>query len=101
MACRLEEIPNAHDFVPYAILDQSVIVVRGDDMQVRAFQNACRHRGVRIVEERGTCETGFTCPFHGWCYAVDGANTKVTRASTFASHNLVPGDIDLVPVRCE
>ena len=44
---RLEEIPRPNDFVEYEILDQSVIVVRSDDLGVRAFQNACRHRGVR------------------------------------------------------
>ena len=97
MACRLEEIPQPHDFAEYEILDQSVIVVRTDDLGVRAFQNACRHRGVKVVEGRGTCERGFTCPFHGWCYGLDGANTRVTAARTFAEHNLDPDDIDLVP----
>src|SRR4051812_49963108 len=77
MACRLEEIPQPHDFVEYGFLDQSIVVLRTDDMGVRAFQNACRHRGVRIVEGRGTCESGFTCPFHGWCYGLDGKNTYV------------------------
>jgi nitrite reductase/ring-hydroxylating ferredoxin subunit len=101
MACRLEDIPRPNDFVEYEILDQSVIVVRDADMSVRALQNACRHRGVRVVEGRGTCETGFTCPFHGWCYAQDGTNTFVSRPRTFSEHNLQPGDIDLVPVRCE
>ena len=89
------------DFVEYEILDQSIIVVRTDDMGVRAFQNACRHRGVQVVEGRGTCESGFTCPFHGWCYGLDGTNTFVPRRKTFAEHNLQPGDIDLAPVRCE
>ena len=101
MACRLEEIRNANDFVEYEILDQSVLIVRGDDLEVRAFQNSCRHRGVRLVEGRGSSASGFTCPFHGWCYGVDGANTFVTRGTTFSEHNLQPGDIDLVPVRCE
>lgn len=101
MACRLEEIPNAHDFAEYEILDQSVVVVRTDDGGVRAFQNACRHRGVRVVTGRGTCPDGFTCPFHGWCYGVDGTNTFVPRARTFSEHNLHPDDINLVPVQCE
>ncbi len=101
MACRLEEIPAARDFVEYEILDQSIIVLRTDDMAVRAFQNACRHRGVKVVEGRGTCSSGFTCPFHGWCYGLDGRNTHVTQAKTFAEHNLAPHDIDLTPVRCE
>jgi phenylpropionate dioxygenase-like ring-hydroxylating dioxygenase large terminal subunit len=101
MACRLEEIPQPNDFTEYEFLDQSVIVMRSDDMGVRAFQNACRHRGVKVVEGRGTCEGGFTCPFHGWCYGFDGKNTHIPRRRSFAEHNLRPDDIDLVPVRCE
>jgi phenylpropionate dioxygenase-like ring-hydroxylating dioxygenase large terminal subunit len=101
MACRLEEIPEPGDFVEYEILDQSVIVLRTDDMEVRAFQNACRHRGVKVVEGRGTAASGFTCPFHGWCYGHDGKNTHVPQRKTFAEHNLQPDDINLTPVRCE
>jgi phenylpropionate dioxygenase-like ring-hydroxylating dioxygenase large terminal subunit len=101
MACRLEEIAQPFDFAEYQILDQSIIVVRTDDGGVRAMQNVCRHRGVRVVEGRGTCESGFVCPFHGWCYGPDGANSFVSRAGTFAGHNLQPADLDLTPVRCE
>ena len=93
--------PAPHDFVEYEFLDQSIIVLRTDDMGVRAFQNACRHRGVKVVEGSGTCENGFTCPFHGWCYGPDGTNTAVPRRKTFSEHNLQPDDINLVPVRCE
>src|SRR5262249_14073346 len=94
MACRLEEIPAPHDFVEYEILDQSVIVVRTEDLGVLAFQNSCRHRGVRIAEGAGNCERGFVCPFHGWCYAPDGKNTFVPRANAFSEHNLRGVDID-------
>jgi phenylpropionate dioxygenase-like ring-hydroxylating dioxygenase large terminal subunit len=101
MACRLEEIPQPGDYAEYEILDQSVIIVRGVDTEVRAFQNACRHRGVKIVEGRGHCERAFQCPFHGWRYGPDGRNAGVTQRRTFSEHNLEEGDIDLVPVRCE
>jgi len=101
MACRLEEIPQPRDFVEYEFLDQSIVVLRTDDMEVRAFQNACRHRGVKVVAGRGTCEHGFVCPFHGWCYGLDGTNTFVPRAKTFAEHNLHAHDINLISVRCE
>ena len=101
MACRLEEIPNPFDVVEYEILDQSVIVVRGADGGVRAFHNTCRHRGVKLVEERATCEDGFVCPFHGWCYGPDGANTFVSMSRSFDPGNLEPAELDLTPVRCE
>jgi len=31
------------------------------------------------VEGSGTCERGFVCPFHGWCYGIDGKNTAIPR----------------------
>jgi phenylpropionate dioxygenase-like ring-hydroxylating dioxygenase large terminal subunit len=101
MACRLEEIPDPRDFVEYRILDQSIVVVRADDGGAVAFQNACRHRGVKVVDGRGHCGTAFVCPFHGWRYDVDGKNVAVTQRRSFAEHNLDPADLDLVPVRCE
>lgn len=101
MACRLEEIPDPFDCVEYEFLDQSVIVLRDGDGSVRAFQNACRHRGVKLLEDRGRCESGFVCPFHGWCYGTDGANTFVSRSTAFSPANTKPEDIGLVPVRCE
>jgi phenylpropionate dioxygenase-like ring-hydroxylating dioxygenase large terminal subunit len=101
MACRLEEIPDPGDFAEYEILDQSVVVVRTEDQGVKAYQNVCRHRGVKVVEGRGKLTSGFTCPFHGWCYGLDGRNTFVSQARTFSEHNLDPDDIALTPVRCE
>jgi phenylpropionate dioxygenase-like ring-hydroxylating dioxygenase large terminal subunit len=101
MACRLEEIPQPGDFAEYRILDQSVIVVRTEDLGVQAFYNVCRHRGVQIIQGRGSRPSGFVCPFHGWCYGTDGQNTRVTQASAFSPHNLEPADINLTPVRCE
>jgi phenylpropionate dioxygenase-like ring-hydroxylating dioxygenase large terminal subunit len=101
MACRLEEIPGPSDFVEYEILDQSVVVVRNDEGKVQAFQNACRHRGVKLAEGRGTLKSGFTCPFHGWCYGTDGENTFVTQRRMFSEHNLEPAELNLVPVRTE
>ena len=100
MACRLEEIPETGDFAEYEILDQSVLVVRTEH-GVHAVQNACRHRGVRVAHGRGSRPGGFVCSFHGWCYAQDGTNTKVTQPGGFSEHNLDPSDLDLTPVRCE
>ncbi|MCT7662060.1 aromatic ring-hydroxylating oxygenase subunit alpha [Mycobacterium deserti] len=100
MACRLEEIPKPGDFVEYEILDQSIIVVRVDDTTVRAYYNACRHRGMKLVEGRGTKRT-FVCPFHGWCWSLDGKSTFVLRSDVFDETNLSADDLALAPVRCE
>ena len=93
MACRLEEIPKPGDFVVYDILDQSVIITRVDEKTVRAYHNACRHRGVQLVRDRGHCAGVFTCPFHGWQFGLDGkCRTRLldapVRARVAASRRL-------------
>src|SRR5262249_4800679 len=62
MACRLEEIPEPGDYAEYEILDQSIIVVRTNDGGVKAYENACRHRAVKLIEGHGTGRSGFGCP---------------------------------------
>jgi phenylpropionate dioxygenase-like ring-hydroxylating dioxygenase large terminal subunit len=100
MACRLEEIPKPGDFVEYEILDQSIIVVRVDEEHVRAYYNACRHRGMKLVEGQGS-RRSFVCPFHGWCWDLEGKNTFVLRAKEFDVGNLEADDLALTQVRCE
>lgn len=75
MACRLEEIPKPGDFVEYEILDQSVIVARVDNHTVRAYHNACRHRGVKLVEGNG-----IGAPSCARSTAGAGASTATTRS---------------------
>ena len=100
MACRLEEIPKPGDFVEYEILDQSIIVVRVDESTIRAYYNSCRHRGMKLVEGSGSRRT-LVCPFHGWCWGLDGKNTFVLRSGEFDESNLSADDLALAPVRCE
>jgi nitrite reductase/ring-hydroxylating ferredoxin subunit len=101
MACRLEEIPHVGDFTEYTILDKSVIVVRTRD-GVKAFHNACRHRGVRLVDKPGNCaRTGFICPFHGWRWNAEGRNTFVFGKQIFDEALLDHAEIDLPSVRVE
>src|SRR5262249_50811897 len=100
MACRLEEIPNPGDFVEYEILDQSIVVVRVDASTIRAYYNSCRHRGMKLVEGNGS-RRSFVCPFHGWCWALDGKNTFVLRSEEFDESNMNADDLALTAVRCE
>jgi phenylpropionate dioxygenase-like ring-hydroxylating dioxygenase large terminal subunit len=66
------EMKEPGDFVVRAIVDDSVIVIRGGDGEVKAFLNFCRHRGSRLCQaEVGTAKT-FTCIYHGWSYDRDG-----------------------------
>ena len=68
---REEEIPKAGDHVVYDIVDQSIIVMRGDDGVIRGFYNSCLHRGRALRTQSGS--TGqLKCPFHGFTWDVQG-----------------------------
>ena len=56
IAGRVDQIPTAGDYISYEIMHESIICVRGDDYKIRAFYNACQHRGNQLVTaEVGTC----------------------------------------------
>ena len=48
-----------------------LLVVRGEDGKVRAFINACRHRGMQVATDKG-CAKSFVCPYHAWTYGLEG-----------------------------
>jgi phenylpropionate dioxygenase-like ring-hydroxylating dioxygenase large terminal subunit len=59
-----------------------LLAVRGNDGRVRAFRNACRHRGSELVRGTG-CQLAFTCRYHGWTYALDGRLRHVPHEHGF------------------
>jgi phenylpropionate dioxygenase-like ring-hydroxylating dioxygenase large terminal subunit len=72
VVCHESEIAEPGEWRSLEYLDESVIVIRGDDGEVRAFSNVCRHRGSRLVDGTGGCAKVLTCPYHAWSYARDG-----------------------------
>ncbi len=83
-ACRLEDIPNIGDHVVYDIVHDSVIVVRTGpaSTDIRAYVNACLHRGTQLRTEGG-CVKQFKCPFHGFTWGLDGCLKDVPEAWDF------------------
>ena len=59
-----------------------ILAVRGNDGKVRAFRNACRHRGTQIAAGTG-CDMSFVCRYHGWTYALDGSLRHVPHEHGF------------------
>jgi carnitine monooxygenase subunit len=105
MACRLEQIPDVGDWIEYENVGHSVLIVRTND-GIKAYHNACRHRGVPIAggsgNAHGNCaRTGFVCPFHGWRWNMDGENTLVYGKHLFSERQLDVDDIKLRQCRVE
>ena len=76
MACREEDVPNVGDTLRYDICENSILVVRTAPDTVKAFHNVCLHRG-RLLREFDGPANELRCPFHGFCWNLDGSLKQV------------------------
>lgn len=70
--CRETEVAEAGDTFIYDITRFSIIVTRDQQGELRAFRNACLHRGRQLVDSNGNYEN-FRCPYHAFTWELDGA----------------------------
>ena len=96
LVCHVNDVPQRGDYHTFEFLGESVIVVRGEDEQVRSFYNVCRHRAARLLDgPKGHCGRRITCPYHAWTYATDGRLIGLPQREAFQGldrtlHGLVP-----------
>jgi phenylpropionate dioxygenase-like ring-hydroxylating dioxygenase large terminal subunit len=95
---REERIPKPGDFFvkDLAVGKTSVLVVRGEDGRIRAFHNACSHRSNKVEWLAKGSSDSFTCPFHGWCYRLDGKVLAIPDEKSF--FNLDKERLGLTPI---
>ncbi|MGB0906007.1 MAG: aromatic ring-hydroxylating oxygenase subunit alpha [Maricaulaceae bacterium] len=84
--CPSTALTKAGDYIARRAAGTPLIVVRGHDGKVRAFINACRHRGTELVDGKG-CAGAFVCPYHGWSYGLDGALLGIPHEDGFPDFN--------------
>ena len=99
VVCHESEIALAGEWRSLEYLGESIIVIRGDDGEVRAFSNVCRHRGSRIVDGSGGCAKVLTCPYHAWSYARDGRLVGVPHRHEYPG--LKTEELGLKPVELQ
>src|SRR5215471_1923050 len=73
LAGRLDQAKEKGQFFTVDIAAEPIVVVRGDDNNLRAFFNVCRHHAAAVVPQAHGCAKQFRCPYHGWTYGNDGA----------------------------
>jgi phenylpropionate dioxygenase-like ring-hydroxylating dioxygenase large terminal subunit len=80
------DIPAPGDWLSFDLLGERAVVMRGQDGEVRAFHNLCRHRGARVVDgAQGHCRGAVVCPFHGWVYNLDGTLRGAAQPDSFGA----------------
>ena len=93
-ACCEEHIPAPGDYIVYDIAELSFLVVRQPDGSIKAYPNACLHRGRQLKEYDGHCSE-LRCTFHGFAWRLDGALSDVPAAWDFPHVDQRPDDFTL------
>ena len=76
------ELPQPGDYKAMDVAGVPVLLVRGRDGVVRAFLNACTHRGARLARDCGRAAR-LTCPYHAWTFGLDGSLVGVAAREAF------------------
>ncbi|MDH3466370.1 MAG: aromatic ring-hydroxylating dioxygenase subunit alpha [Gammaproteobacteria bacterium] len=92
------QLPETGDYRAFEIVGVPLILVRGDDLQLRVFSNTCRHRAMPLLEDSGRCRR-IRCPFHSWTYGLDGALLRTPGMEQAAE--FCHDDYGLVALRVE
>ena len=91
-ACREEHIPEVGDHIVYEIAGASYVVIRSAPDEIRAYPNACLHRGRQLKQYAGRCAE-IRCPFHGIAWNLDGSLKRIPAPWEF--EHVEPSDFAL------
>lgn len=99
IACTVDCVPEPGDFWTYEIDKLSVIILRNEEGELEAFQNACPHRGTRLLDDSGSGISHIQCVYHGWAFNLQGQRCAVSATGEVegegrGSSALVPVSVD-------
>lgn len=67
------QLSHIGDRLVAQIGDESILIVRNKEGELRAFYNVCQHRGSQLCDESGSGYGGaISCPYHAWTYSLNG-----------------------------
>ena len=71
--CLEADLERPGDFRTTFVGEMPVIVVRGAEGAIHAFENRCAHRGALIaLDDGGAAGSHFQCVYHAWTYDLQG-----------------------------
>ena len=92
------ELKNPGAFLTRSVGGRNLVFNRDSSGKVRAHLNTCPHRGSAVVRERSGNAKFFTCSYHGWVFAADGAIRDIPGAESYAPGFTSTGRANLVAV---
>jgi phenylpropionate dioxygenase-like ring-hydroxylating dioxygenase large terminal subunit len=97
-----KDVPDPGDLRPVQFLGMPLLIVRDRDRGIRVFQNTCRHRGMILASAPGKGRSVIRCPYHSWCYGLDGrlgATPHVGGPGVSSHADLDPAELGLFEIR--
>ena len=97
-----KDVPLAGCVKPVDFMDIPFLITRNRQNEVNVFQNVCRHRGMKLVDEAKRLSGPITCPYHAWAYDLDGQLKATPHAGgpDIHHHDSVPcAELPLMKVR--
>ena len=85
--CPSAALPQNGNYIARNASKTPLLVVRGEDGEVRAFINACRHRGMQVANGSGCKKKAFVCPYHAWTYSLEGKLKRIPGEDGFPDLN--------------
>ena len=85
--CPSAALPQNGSYIARNASKTPLLVVRGEDGGVRAFINACRHRGMQVANGSGCKKKAFVCPYHAWTYSLEGKLKRIPGEDGFPDLN--------------
>ena len=83
LACTVDHLANPGDWYEYRVGQYSVLIVRDDDGELRAYQNVCLHRGNELCHGAGSGLTEIRCAYHRWSWDLQGRLREVPSRKGF------------------
>jgi choline monooxygenase len=99
VACTVDHVAEPGDYFEYRCGHYSVLIIRGDDGTLRAFQNVCRHRGNSLCAGSGSELRELKCGYHGWTWDLEGSLRRVPNRKGFGA--LPMSEFPLIGVRVD
>ena len=78
----IEDLNEPGDYLTVQAGLNNILVIYGEDKQLKAFHNVCRHRGTQLLRAVGKRKKFITCPYHDWTYTLDGKLSAVPERKT-------------------
>ncbi|HET6372666.1 MAG TPA: aromatic ring-hydroxylating dioxygenase subunit alpha, partial [Candidatus Polarisedimenticolia bacterium] len=72
MVGRVDQVQLPGQYLTTELVGEPILVVRGNDGELRAFYNVCRHHAAAVMTEAQGKADRLRCPYHGWTYGLDG-----------------------------